>query len=346
MSGTFIRKQAPLLLALLVIALVAACAPKPTPTAVPPTKVPPTAVPPTAIPPTPAPTPTEVPATPALKAVEWLRSQQQDDGSLNTGFGHPAGVTCDAVLAIVASGGDASSWRKEAGQPSLTEYLSTTAGEYATDAATTAKLIVTIAAAKQDPRTFGGKDWLAVLQSFAQTKGTYDAGAVGQAWAILALKAAGEPVPVEAVAVLESYQLDSGAWDSAFGPDNDTVAIVLQALVAGGEAKNAASIQKALAFFETQQNDDGGFPAIKPSEWGTDTNANSTANVVMALYAVGEDPSAGKWKKPDGDPLTALLKLQTADGKVEFQPGIGSPVMATVQAIPALEGKFLPLGSK
>ena len=208
------------------------------------------------------------------------------------------------------------------------------------------EFIEAIAAAKQDPRTFGGKDWLAVLQSLAQTKGTYDAGAVGQAWAILALKAAGEPVPAEAVAVLESYQLDSGAWDSAFGPDNDTVAIVLQALVAGGEAKNAASIQKALAFFETQQNDDGGFPAIKPSEWGTDTNANSTANVLMALYAVGEDPSAGKWKKPDGDPLTALLKLQTADGKVEFQPGIGSPVIATVQAIPALEGKFLPLGSK
>jgi len=317
MSGNTIRKPAAILLALLTVALLASCAPKASPG----------------------------PAA-ATKALEWLRSQQQDDGSLNIGFGHPAGVTCDAVLAIVSSGGDPSSWRKAAGKPSLTEYLATTAGEYAIDAATTGKLIVTIAAAKQDPRAFGGKNWLALLQSFAQTKGTFDAGAVGQAWAILALKAAGETVPTEAVAVLKSYQLDSGAWNSAFGPDTDTVAIVLQALIAGGEPKSSDSVKKALAFFETQQNDDGGFPAIKPSEWGTDTNANSTANVLMALTAVGENASTGTWKKAGGDPITALLKLQTSDGKIEFQPGIGSPVMATVQAIPALQGRFLPLGSK
>ena len=317
MSGHTIRKSVTVLMAVLVIALIAGCTPKASPG-----------------------------AAAATKALDWLRSQQQDDGSLNIGFGHPAGVTCDAVLAIVASGGDPSSWRKAAGKPSLIEYLATTAGEYAVDTATTGKLIVTLAAAKQDPKSFGGNNWLAQLQSFAQTKGVYDAGAVGQAWAILALKAAGEPVPAEAVAVLRSYQLESGAWNSAFGPDTDTVAIVLQALAAGGEAKTSASVQKALAFFETQQNDDGGFPAIKPSEWGTDTNANSTANVLMALLAVGQDPSTGKWKKAAGDPITALLKLQSADGKIEFQPGVGSPVMATVQAIPALQGKSLPLRSK
>lgn len=317
MSGRTVHKPAVALVALLVVALLVGCAPKASPG-----------------------------VAAATRALEWLRSQQQDDGSLNIGFGHPAGVTCDAILAIVASGGDPSSWRKATGKPSLTEYLATTASEYAVDAATTGKLIVTIAAAKQDPKNFGGKDWLAQLQSFAQTKGTFDAGAVGQAWAILALKAAGQSVPAEAVAVLKSYQLDSGAWNSAFGPDTDTVAIVLQALVAGGEPKTSDAIRQALSFFETQQNEDGGFPAIKPSEWGTDTNANSTANVLMALLAVGQNPSTGTWKKAGGDPSSALLKLQTADGKIEFQPGVGSPVMATVQAIPALQGKFLPLGSK
>ena len=317
MSGNAVRKSALVLVVVLVVALVAGCAPKTTPA-----------------------------SAAATRALDWLRSQQQEDGSLNIGFGHPAGVTCDAVLAIVASGGDPSHWRKAAEKPSLIDYLATTAGEYAVDAATTGKLIVTIAAAKQDPKTFGGKNWLTLLQTFAQVPGTFDAGAVGQAWAILALKAAGESVPPEAVAVLKGYQLESGAWNSAFGPDTDTVAVVLQALVAGGETASSESVQKALAFFETQQNEDGGFPAIKPSEWGTDTNANSTANVLMALTAVGQNPSAGKWKKASGDPITALLKLQTADGKIEFQPGVGSPVMATVQAIPALQGKSLPLRSK
>ena len=317
MSCNTIRRASLILLVLLVVSLVASCAPKASPA-----------------------------TAAATRALDWLRSQQQEDGSLNIGFGHPAGVTCDAVLAIVASGGDPSSWRKAAGKPSLVEYLATTAGEYAIDAATTGKLIVTIAAAKQDPRAFGGSNWLSLLQSFEQTPGTFDAGAVGQAWAILALKAAGEAVPASAVAVLKGYQLESGAWNSAFGPDTDTVAIVLQALAAGGEAATSESIQKALAFFETQQNEDGGFPAIKPSEWGTDTNANSTANVLMGLIAVGQDPAAGKWKKAAGDPISALLKLQTADGKIEFQPGVGSPVMATVQAIPALQGRSLPLHAK
>jgi hypothetical protein len=279
----------------------------------------------------------------ASKALDWLRTQQQEDGSFDIGFGHPAGVTCDAVLAIVANGGDPVTWRIAAGKASLMDYLAAHASEYATDAATTGKLVVTIAAAGLKPRDFAGNDWMAFLQSFSDSKGTYDVGAVGQAWAILALRAAGEKVPPEAVAVLKSYQLETGAWNSAFGPDNDTVGYVLQALAAGGEPKSSATIQQALAFFEAQQNADGGFPAIKPSEWGTDSNANSTASVIMGLLAVGETPNSEKWSKSGNTPLSALLKLQTADGEIEFQPGVGSPVLATVQAIPAILGETLPI---
>ncbi len=184
---------------------------------------------------------------------------------------------------------------------------------------------------------------MALLESFSDGKGAYDPGAVGQAWAIMALKAAGNKVPPEALTVLKGYQLETGAWNSAFGPDNDTVGYVLQALIAGGEPASSATIQKAIDFFATQQNDDGGFPAIKPSEWGTDTNANSTASVIMGLIAVGDKPTADKWTKSGNNPMSALLKLQTADGKIEFQPGVGSPVMATVQAIPAILGKVLPM---
>jgi hypothetical protein len=279
----------------------------------------------------------------AEKALAWLRTQQQDDGSFTTGFGHPAGVTCDAALAIVARGGDPGTWRTASGNPSIIEYLTASVDEYAVDAATTGKLIVTVVAAGLEPKNLSGIDLIARLQSFAKGTGRYDPGSVGQAWAILALTTAGEKVAVDALAVLKGYQLESGAWASPFGPDNDTVSYALQALIAGGEPKNSAAIDKALAFFQDQQNDDGGFPAIKPSEWGTDTNANSTASVIMALLAVGENPKGAKWTKGDGNPMTALLALQAEDGKIEFQPGVGDPLLATVQAIPALLNKTLPL---
>jgi hypothetical protein len=199
---------------------------------------------------------------------------------------------------------------------------------------------VTLVAAGKDPRAFG-QDWLALLQSYA-SDGAYDPGSVGQAWAILALKAAGQPVPSASLEVLRGYQLDSGAWASAFGPDNDTVAYVVQALASAGEGRDSPSLQRALAFFREQQNEDGGFPAIKPSEWGTGSNANSTANVIMALLALGEDPTGETWTQSGGNPMSVLLALQTADGRVEFQPGIGEPLLSTVQAVPALMNRWLP----
>jgi len=277
----------------------------------------------------------------ADRALAWLRSQQKDNGSFDAGFGHPAGTSCDALLAIVTVGGKPAEWSTAAGQDSLLDYLTATASEYAMDAAATSKVISAVAAAGLNPRVFAGRDWIAHLNSFESTPGNYDPGTVGQAWAILALKAAGQKVPAEAAQVLKGYQLETGAWASAFGPDNDTVAYAVQALLAAGEAKDSPAIEKALAFFRTQQNEDGGFPAIKPSEWGTDTNANSTANVIMALLAAGQDPTGQEWTQPGGNPLTALLRLQADDGRIEFQPGIGEPLLSTVQAIPALLNRTL-----
>jgi prenyltransferase beta subunit len=281
----------------------------------------------------------------AEKALQWLYAQQKQDGSFDAGFGHPAGLTCDVVLAVVAAGGDPAEWSAATGQPTMIDYLASNGLEYTVDAATTGKLIVALAAAGLDPRDFV-TDWVAHLHSFANASGAYDPASVGQAWTVLALRAAGEKVPPTTVEVLKGYQLDTGAWASAFGPDNDTVSYALQALVAANEAKSSPVIQKALAFLHEQQNDDGGFPAIKPSEWGTDSNANSTANVIMALLAVGEDPTSDEWTKPAGNPMSALLSLQAEDGRIEFQPGVGEPLLSTVQAIPALMNQTLPIPAR
>lgn len=282
------------------------------------------------------------PGAEVKKALGWLRTQQLDDGSFNAGFGHPAGVTCDAVLAIAATGENPASWRSADGKPSVMDYLAANASEYAVDAGSTGKLVVTVAAAGLDPKAWAGKDWVALLQSLQGQPGVFDPSSPGQAWAMLALAAAGEPIPANAVSTLKTYQLETGAWPSAFGPDTDTVGYALQALAAGGEPKDSAAIARALEFLHGQQNDDGGFPAIKPSDWGTDTNANSTASVIMGLIAAGADPQGKQWNRTGGNPVAAMLRLQASDGRLEFQPGTGSPLMATVQAIPALMHRKLP----
>ncbi len=279
----------------------------------------------------------------ASKGLSWLRTQQRADGSFGAGFGQDAGPTSDAALAIVAAGGDPATWQSADGNPSITDYLLAHADEYATDASATGKLIVTLVACGQDPYNVNGLDLVERLQSYATTPGNYAAGAIGQAWGMLALAAVRKHVPVEALVALKSHQLNTGAWDGGWGPDNDATCLALQALAAAGEPASSSAVQKALAFLHTQQNDDGGFPSIKPSDWGTATNANSTASVVMALMAIGENPLEGNWTKGGANPFTALLALQNADGRIEYQPGIGSPLLATTAAIPALLGAKMPL---
>jgi len=277
------------------------------------------------------------------KAMPWLRAQQQTDGSFSAGFGHNAGSTCDAALAIVAAGGDPATWSSTEGDPSTTDYLIAHADEYATDASTTGKLIVALVACERDPYDVNGLNLVKRLQSYATTPGTYAAGTIGQAWAMLALNAVRQSMPAEALTTLKSHQLGTGAWDGGWGPDNDATCLALQALAAAGESASSPTVQQALSFLHTQQNDDGGFPSIKPSDWGTSTNANSTASVIMALMALGESPLGAGWTKGGANPFTALLALQSADGKIEYQPGIGSPLMATTATMLALLGTKLPL---
>jgi hypothetical protein len=86
------------------------------------------------------------------------------------------------------------------------------------------------------------------------------------------------------------------------------------------------------------QNGDGGFPYQNPSDYGTDTDANSTAIVLQALLAA--DESLDDWSPEDHSPLDALTALHdSASGAFLWQAAVPEPnVLATAQAIPALEG--------
>jgi hypothetical protein len=97
-------------------------------------------------------------------------------------------------------------------------------------------------------------------------------------------------------------------------------------------------INRALAFLSTLLVPDGGF-AYGPAD-PLVADANSTAFVLQALIATGEDPASPKW----GNAPLVLGLFQSPSGGLRYMAADEEPnLLATVQAIPAMEGLSLPV---
>jgi hypothetical protein len=290
-------------------------------------------------------------AAPAMagspQALDWLRAHQSADGGFAGDFDSASGLgaTMEAVFAIVAGGEDPATWSQAGSTP--ISFLESQADSALDTPGDTAKLILAAVAASRDPRDFGGVDLVSSLEAKLGDDGLYggaEAGnVVSQSLAILALKSAGRPIPASAVAWLVGVQLEDGSWswngDTTPGSgDSNSTALALQALVAAGEQDPV--VNKALEYLHGIQNEDGGFPYQKPSNFGSDTDANSTAYVIQALIATGNDPASSDWTVGGNTPLTALAELQLESGAFAWQVAVPDEnFLASAQAVPALEGK-------
>ena len=276
-------------------------------------------------------------------ALTWLRGQQEADGGFSSGFseGSDYGATVEVILAVVAAGKDVSQWVSSEGASPLDYVAAQVASGQVTNADGFSKAIFVAVATGQDPRNFGGRDLVAALEALrdpdSQMLGTT---LFGHAYAMLALHNAGVPLSEMSVGILTSQVTEDGGW-ALFGgttpgtADTNTTALAMQALIAAGKPGAAAG---ATSYLRRMQNDDGGFPYQKPSRWGTETDANSTAVVVQALNALG-DPM-GAWA-PDGtDPLGALLALWDEEsGAYLWKSEVSAAnMLATAQAVQASEG--------
>jgi len=91
-------------------------------------------------------------------ALDYLRSQQDSSGMIDS-FGNSAWV----VMAIAAAGEDPDDW-KVSSNPSIVDYLEANAAS-ASEANAYAKMIMAAVAAGEDPTDFGGRDFVALLET-------------------------------------------------------------------------------------------------------------------------------------------------------------------------------------
>ena len=263
-----------------------------------------------------------------MNALEYLRSRQAGDGSIG-GFS----VSAWAAMAISAAGEDPHTWGDLVGY--LRENVDCLDNTMATD---WERQTLAIVACNENPRDFGGMDYVAKVKSF------YDGVQIGSCanvyddfFGILALVSGGVDKNSSMIQTVRIYikekQNENGGWG-----DVDSTAAAIIALMTAGETSTSKSMTDALSFIKTMQTENGGFQS-----WGT-ANAASTAWAVDAIVAADEDPASSEWINSGNSPVDFLLGLQQENGCFNWTVDqTMNPEWMTSYIIPALLGKPYPV---
>jgi prenyltransferase beta subunit len=275
--------------------------------------------------------------TSATKAIDYLLSVQNEDGGFSNGMSPESDIstTADVIIASVAAGEDPNAFFTGDMFNPFT-FLGIQAEDDTMDGAGQyAKVLIAVIAAGKDPTAFGGHNLIDDLLAMQNEGGSFGSGSFDHCLAILALQNAGAELPGGTVDVLVSDQNEDGGWgfmaDQA--SDTNTTALCLQALASTDQTD---AVQAGLEYLRAIQNEDGGWPYQNPSDYGTTSDANSTALVTQALIAAGEDLAT--WNNPQ----EWLQTLQLDNGGFVYQEGMtDASLLATVAVVPALAGVSL-----
>ncbi|MGA7669852.1 MAG: prenyltransferase/squalene oxidase repeat-containing protein [Nitrolancea sp.] len=283
--------------------------------------------------------------TEITQAVNWLTSQQQADGGY-VGFGGNTdpGTTADVALSLAAAGVDPDTVSN--GGPSMIDYLQSQTATYATTVGGAAKLILAAVASGDDPRDFGGQNLVQVILSHRnQSSGLFDPQLYVHAYAMIALSAANQTIPESAVTALEKHQAQNGGWafdgsDDPAQTDSNTTAVAVEALVASSHL-NSDSVDNGMSYLDGLRDDNGLYASQQTAGTPLVGDANSTALVIQALLASGQSPDSAAVTAA----VTGLETLRNTDtGAFAYRSDVpGDNLLATVQALPALAGKGLPV---
>jgi hypothetical protein len=278
----------------------------------------------------------------ANRALTWMNEQQNTDGSWSGWAGPDPGATCDAALAYAAAGFDPDSVTAPGSSISAMDYLSASASTFVNKSADSAgKLALVVEAAGADARDFGGVDIVDVLANtwYSPTTGAFGdaSNSWHQAFSMLGLAAAEEPIPASAIQTLTGLQGADGSWTDAWGFDRSgSTGLAIQALLAAGVPVTDSSVVSGTISLWDQRDAEG--------SWG---NANATAYAIQGLVAAGEDLVVDWSTEAGHSPYEALAAYQKSDGPFVYMwdSPWGAPDdsgLATWQAVPALLGVHYP----
>jgi prenyltransferase beta subunit/predicted DNA-binding protein with PD1-like motif len=218
----------------------------------------------------------------ARRALAWLKTQQQADGSFpEFAGGTSANGAARAVRAIRAAGQDpqGSAWNGISG----TNVVS------ALEVATPQYLVggrggrvgnimrgVVAAGAPYTVTSFAGRNLVVSMTGFLSPSGQLDNSPFAHSLAMLGLQEAGffsGTLAQSATTYLSDTAVITGSPDGA--------GLALQALASAGVPREAASVERAIAFLLGSQLGDGGWG------FGGASNANSTSEATRGLLAYG-----------------------------------------------------------
>lgn len=252
------------------------------------------------------------------------------------------GFKADALSALTAAR-KAGVKSKTSSRSRLIEALEDEATGYVSSAGSAGKVALAAVVTGKNPRCFGSDeggrlDLIASLESYYDD-GQYGTTAYDQAFAMLALKAAHERIPKEAVKFTKKRRGKHGwgfGMSSGSGDDVQSTALIIQALRAAGVKRSDGALQSAYKWIRFQRNSDLGY---NPDGNGAETNANATALVVQAADALGKNASDAK---------RALRALQQKNGAFKLTPTTDatSKLLATMDPVLALSGRHYPVAKR
>ena len=280
---------------------------------------------------------------PLAGAVAYLRAAQNRDG----GFGAEPGQRSSelfsawAAIGLASAGQDPAALHK--GGPSVLDSIRAQAGTLQ-GAGDLERTILALRACGASPRSLPGGDPVARLLRYRVADGSFGELVNLTAFAILSLRAAGEPAGASVVNDAARWLAHQQNRDGGFGyaargsaSDVDDTGAALQAVVAAS-APDGPVVSGAVNYLVRNQQADGGYPQQR----GGLTNAQSTAWAVQGLIAAGRDPS--HVSRGGRSPLDYLRSLVAADGSVRYSTeSAQTPVWVTGEALAALAGKPLPV---
>ena len=203
-----------------------------------------------------------------------------------------------------------------------------------------ARVILALTAIGKDVTNVGGHNLLKGLDNMAYVQAQDINGPI---FTLIALDShnyptMGDVTREKLIQVILDAQLNDGGWGlSADKADPDMTAMAIQALAPYYKTNETvkAAVDKALEALSALQHSDGGFDS-----WGT-VNSESCAQVIVALTALGIDPTAdSRFVKNGHTVLDALAGFYVTGGGFRHTAGGERNDMATEQGYYALAAYY------